>query len=152
MYDDKQNIFSNLTNSSCVLPSHKSFAFTLYVTFTPAFMIIFFLQLCTVSVQNMIQYCLVLDSTFAYIFYCMASLCEMFSVINFIVVLWLFSCSLSSDSATPWTAVGQASLSFTISRNLFKLMCILQVMPSNHLILFHLQSAFNLSQHQGLFR
>ena len=39
--------------------------------------------------------------------------------------------------ATPWTAVCQASLSFTISQNLLKLMCIESVMPSNHLILCH---------------
>ena len=36
---------------------------------------------------------------------------------------------------TPWTAACQASLSFTISQNLFKLMSIESVMPSNHLIL-----------------
>ena len=36
---------------------------------------------------------------------------------------------------TPWAAAGQASLSFTISQNLFKLMSIEWVMPSNHLIL-----------------
>ena len=37
--------------------------------------------------------------------------------------------------ATPWTAVHQASLSFTISGSLLKLMSIESVMPSNHLIL-----------------
>ena len=37
--------------------------------------------------------------------------------------------------ATPWTAAYQASLSFTISWSLFKLMSIESVMPSNHLIL-----------------
>ena len=35
----------------------------------------------------------------------------------------------------PWTAALQASLSFTISRSLLKLMSIESVMPSNHLIL-----------------
>ena len=40
-------------------------------------------------------------------------------------------------SATPWTAAHQASLSFTISRNLLKLMSIESVMPSNHLVLCH---------------
>ena len=39
--------------------------------------------------------------------------------------------------ATPWTAARQASLSFTISRSLLKLMSIESVMPSNHLILCH---------------
>ena len=37
--------------------------------------------------------------------------------------------------ATPWSAACQASLSFTNSRNLLKLMSIESVMPSNHLIL-----------------
>ena len=37
--------------------------------------------------------------------------------------------------ATPWTAAHQASLSFTISWSLHKLMSIDLVMPSNHLIL-----------------
>ena len=36
---------------------------------------------------------------------------------------------------TPWTTACQASLSFTIYWNLFKLMSIESVMPSNHLIL-----------------
>ena len=38
---------------------------------------------------------------------------------------------------TPWTAACQASLSFTISWSLLKLMSIKSVMPSNHLILCH---------------
>ena len=37
--------------------------------------------------------------------------------------------------ATPWTAARQASLSFTISWSLLKLLSIESVMPSNHLIL-----------------
>ena len=37
--------------------------------------------------------------------------------------------------ATSWTAARQASLSFTISRSLLKLMSIELVMPSKHLIL-----------------
>ena len=39
--------------------------------------------------------------------------------------------------ATPWTAAHQASLCFTVSRSLFKLVSIEFVMPSNHLILCH---------------
>ena len=35
--------------------------------------------------------------------------------------------------ATPWTMTVQASLSFTISQSLLKLMPIELVMPSNHL-------------------
>ena len=38
---------------------------------------------------------------------------------------------------TPWTAARQASLSFTISQTLLKLMSIESIMPSDHLILFH---------------
>ena len=45
------------------------------------------------------------------------------------------SLSVVSDSATPWTAAPQASLSFTNSQSLLKLMSIESVMPSNHLIL-----------------
>ena len=39
--------------------------------------------------------------------------------------------------ATPWTVACQASLSITNSWNLFKLMSIKLVMPSNYLILCH---------------
>ena len=39
--------------------------------------------------------------------------------------------------ATPWTAAHQASLSFSISQSLLKLMSIESVMLSNHLILCH---------------
>ena len=47
---------------------------------------------------------------------------------------------------TPWTAAHQASLSITSSWSLLKLMSIVSVMPSNHLILrqslLHLPSIF----------
>ena len=46
-----------------------------------------------------------------------------------------FGCSFMSDSATPWTAARQASLSITNSQSLLKLMSIESVMPSNHLFL-----------------
>ena len=42
-----------------------------------------------------------------------------------------------SDSATPWTAAHQASLSITNSQNLLRLLSIKSVMPSNHLFLCH---------------
>ena len=48
-----------------------------------------------------------------------------------------FSCSVVSDSATPWIAACQASLSITNSQSLPKLMSIKLVMPSNHLNLCH---------------
>ena len=48
--------------------------------------------------------------------------------------VWL---TLVSDSATPWTRAHQASLSFTLSLNLLKLMPVESMMPSNHLIFCH---------------
>ena len=48
-----------------------------------------------------------------------------------------FSCSVVSDSATPWIAAHQASLSITNSQSSPKLMSIESVMPSSHLILCH---------------
>ena len=47
-----------------------------------------------------------------------------------------FSRSVVSDSATPWAAALQASLSITNSWSLLKLMSIELVTPSNHLILY----------------
>ena len=54
------------------------------------------------------------------------SLCCCCSVAQ-LVHIWFF--------ATPWTAAQHASLPFTISQSLLKLMSIEPVMPSNHLIL-----------------
>ena len=48
-----------------------------------------------------------------------------------------FCHSVLSDSATPWTAARQASLSITKCQSLLKLMSIGSVIPSNHLILCH---------------
>ena len=45
------------------------------------------------------------------------------------------SCSHVQLFVTPWIAACQASFSFTLSGNLFKLMSIELMMPSNHLIL-----------------
>ena len=50
-------------------------------------------------------------------------------VVQSLRIVWLF--------ATPWTAARQASLSFTISQSLLKLVSIESVIPSNHLILCH---------------
>ena len=66
-----------------------------------------------------------------------------------------FSHSVMSNSLWPHRLQHhQASLSFTVSWSLLKLMSIEPVMPSNHLILSCslLRFAFNLSQHQGLFQ
>ena len=53
--------------------------------------------------------------------------------------------------ATPWTAAHQASLSFTVSWSLLKLMSIESVMPSNYLS-SPSSPAFSFSQHYGLFQ
>ena len=50
-------------------------------------------------------------------------------VVQLLSHVWLF--------LTPWSAACQASLTFTVSWSLFKLMSIEPVMPSNHLILCH---------------
>ena len=54
--------------------------------------------------------------------------CEVVMVVRLLCRVWLF--------ATPWTAACQASLSFTISWSLLKLIFTESMMPSNHLILF----------------
>ena len=48
-------------------------------------------------------------------------------VVQLLGHVWLF--------ATPWTIASQASLSFSISQSLLKLMSVESLMPSNHLIL-----------------
>ena len=53
---------------------------------------------------------------------------------------------------TQWTAARQASLSFTISWSLFKLMSIESVMPSNNLLLSSPSPALNPFQHQDFFQ
>ena len=57
----------------------------------------------------------------------------MYACIYMCVIVQSFSCV--RVFAIPWTATCQASLSFTISQSLLKLMSIESVMPSNHLIL-----------------
>ena len=57
----------------------------------------------------------------------LALLSPKFVVVQLLNCVWLF--------ATPWTTTHQASLSFTISQSLLKLMSIELVMPLNHLIL-----------------
>ena len=54
-----------------------------------------------------------------------------------IVIIIVQSLSCVRLFVTPWTEAHQASLSFTISRSLLKLMSIESVMPSNSLILCH---------------
>ena len=50
--------------------------------------------------------------------------------------LSLFSYPVISNSATPWPAAQQASLSLTISQSLPKFMSIVSVMPFSHFILW----------------
>ena len=52
-----------------------------------------------------------------------------FVVVQPLSRVWLF--------ATPWTAANQASLSFSISWSLLKLVSVESVMPSNHLFLWY---------------
>ena len=54
--------------------------------------------------------------------------------------------------ATPWTAARQASLSITNSRSLPKVMSIESAIQPSHPLSFPSPPAFNLSQHQGLFK
>ena len=70
-----------------------------------------------------------------------------FVALNFLYSLYSSVQSLSCVQffATPWTTACQASLSITNSQRLLKLMSIVSVVPSNHLILCrpllsHLQS------------
>ena len=57
---------------------------------------------------------------------------------NFLrICLFQFNRSVMSNSATPWIAARQASLSITNSQSLLKLMPIELMMPSNDLILHH---------------
>ena len=54
--------------------------------------------------------------------------------------MWLlvqFSCSVVSNSVTPWTAIHPASLSINNPWRLLKLMSIESVIPCSHLILCH---------------
>jgi len=52
------------------------------------------------------------------------------TIVQLLSCVWLF--------LTPWIAAHRASLSFTISQSLLKLMSIELVIPSNHLVLFGL--------------
>ena len=84
------------------------------------------------SLKNTDALCLTIgDSSFIYLGY------------GFIVIIQ--SLGRVQLFATPWTVAHQASLSFTISQSLLKLMSIESVMPSKHIIchlLLLLPSAF----------
>ena len=57
--------------------------------------------------------------------------------VHFISLIAVQLLSCVPLSATPWTAARHASLSFTTSWSLLKLISLKSVMPSNHLILCH---------------
>ena len=63
-----------------------------------------------------------------------SALCCLGSAFSFNLVV-VQSLSLVQLFVTPWTAACQASLPFTLSQSLLKLMCIESVMLSSHLIL-----------------
>ena len=56
---------------------------------------------------------------------------------NCYVIIVVQSISHVQLFATPWSAAHQASLFFTISQSLLKLMSIESVMPPNHLVICH---------------
>ena len=65
---------------------------------------------------------------------------QIISRIKFFLFWYVICCSVAQLCLTlcdPWTTAHQASLSFTISQNLLKLMSIESVIPSIHLILYH---------------
>ena len=60
---------------------------------------------------------------------------EVIEILCILIIVIVQRLSRVQLFVTPWTAAHQASLSFTNSRSLLKLMSIESVMPSNHLIL-----------------
>ena len=67
----------------------------------------------------------------------MDSLFAIIDKTDFLLLFVVQSLSRVRLFVTSWNAVCQASLSFTISWSLLKLMSVESVMPSNHLILCH---------------
>ena len=82
-----------------------------------------------------------------------STMMEVFRVNLSVVVTVVQSLSGVQFFGTPWTAAGQASLSFTISWSLLKFMSIesliQSISSSSHPLT---PPALNLSQHQGLFQ
>ena len=76
-------------------------------------------------------------------------------IISSKVLLLQFSCSVVSNSVTPWTAARQASLSITNAWCLLKLMSIHEWMDAiqpYHTLSSPSPPAFTLSQHQDLYQ
>ena len=83
--------------------------------------------------------------TFNCTHYCISDFCP-----ELLVVVQSLSCV--RFFAVPRTAAHQASLSFTISHSLLKLMSIESMMPRSHPLLTPSPPAFSLPQNQGLFQ
>ena len=118
---------------------------------------------CWGSFQVCIGHLHVLSICFFMIFFCVCvCVFEPVQIIYYVPLPFLqmvtFVVAIQSLShvwffMTPWTAARQASLSFTMSRSLLKLISIESVMPPNHLILCCLLLLLPcLSQLQGLFQ
>ena len=75
--------------------------------------------------------------TLMYLLECLTCFTEIIVFLLLICCFVVYLLSRGQLFATPWTAARQASLSFTISWSLLKLMSIESVMPSNHLVLCH---------------
>ena len=69
-----------------------------------------------------------------------------------LLCFWFSSVQSCLTLSGPWTAVLQASLSITNSRSLLKLMSIESVIQPSHPLSSPSPPAFNLSQHQGLYK
>ena len=76
--------------------------------------------------QMYFLFLVIFSITFSFYSYCRNEVHNAF-VVQSLSRVWPF--------ATPWTAAGKTSLSFTISQSLFKFMSTKSMMPSNHLIL-----------------
>ena len=95
---------------------------------------------------------------FCYIYFLVFFLKPLSSIVEKLLNAYMcsvqFNRSVVSDSATPWIAARQASLSITNSRSSLKLTSIELMMPSSHLILCRplFLLALNPSQHQSFFQ
>ena len=81
---------------------------------------------------------------------------EVIEILCILIIVIVQRLSRVQLFVTPWTAAHQASLSFTNSRSLLKLLSVESVMPSSYLLSCPLSSpsppALNLSRHQGLYQ
>ena len=82
-------------------------------------------------------------------------LCNYILYLELFVVVFQLLCHIQLF-ATSWISAFQASLSFTISQSLLRLMFIELMMPSNHLLILcplpPSPPAFYISQHYGIFQ